>query len=58
MAAINARKRKLADGPRAWAAVPAFASRLSAIAAICSSQRGLELFSGSYRASALAGGNL
>ena len=56
MAAINATEAELARKSRAWAAVPAFASRLSAIAAILLVAAGTWLFAGSYRASALSGG--
>jgi hypothetical protein len=56
MAAINATEAELARRTRAWAAVPAFASRLSAIAAILLVAAGTWLFSGSYRPSALSGG--
>ena len=56
MAAINATEAELARRSRAWAAVPAFASRLSAIAAILLVAAGTWLFSSSYRPSALAGG--
>ncbi len=56
MAAINATEAELARRSRAWAAVPVFASRLSAIAAILLVAAGTWLFSGSYRPSALSGG--
>jgi len=56
MAAINATEAELARRSRAWAAVPAFASRLSDLAAILLVAAGTWIFSGSYRPSALSGG--
>ena len=56
MAAIDATEVDLTRRSRAWAAVPAFASRLSAIAAILLVAAGTWLFSGSYRSSVRAGG--
>ena len=56
MAAIDVKEADLTRRSRAWAAVPAFASRLSAIVAILLVAAGTWLFTGSYRASALTGG--
>jgi len=56
MAAIDAAEAELTRRSRAWAAVPAFASRLSAIAAILLVAAGTWLISGNYRASVLSGG--
>jgi len=56
MAAIDAREADLSRRARAWAAVPVFASRLSAIAAILLVAAGTWLFSGGYRSSVLSGG--
>src|SRR2546429_5726047 len=56
MAAIDVKEADLTRRSRAWAAVPAFASRLSAIVAILLVAAGTWLFSGSYRTSALSGG--
>jgi len=57
MAAINATEAELARRSRAWAAVPAFASRLSAIAAILLVAAGTWLFSGSYACVCFIGGD-
>ena len=56
MAAIEAREAELTRRARAWAAVPAFASRLSAIAALLLVMAGTWLFSGNHRQSVLANG--
>jgi len=56
MAAIDAAEADLTRRSRAWAAVPAFASRLSAVAAILLVAAGTWLFSGGYRSSVLPGG--
>ena len=56
MAAIDAAEVDLSRRARAWAAVPVFASRLSAIAAILLVATGTWLFSGGYRSSVLSGG--
>lgn len=57
MAAIEAREAELRRRSRAWAAVPAFASRLSAIAAILLVAAGTWLYTGS-RPSVTAQGGL
>ena len=56
MAAINATEADLSRRARAWAAVPVFASRLSAVAAILLVVAGTWLFSDGYRSSVLSGG--
>ncbi len=56
MAAIEAQEAELARRARAWAAVPAFASRLSAIAALLLVMAGTWLLSGAQRPSSLANG--
>jgi hypothetical protein len=56
IAAVDAREADLTRRARAWAAVPAFASRLSAIAAILLVAAGTWLFTGRYQSSVLAGG--
>lgn len=56
MAAIEAQEAELTRRARAWAAVPAFASRLSAIAALLLVMAGTWLLSGPRHPSALANG--
>jgi len=56
VAAIEAQEAELTRRARAWAAVPAFASRLSAIAALLLVMAGTWLFIGNNRQSALANG--
>jgi len=56
MAAIEAQEAELIRRSKAWAAVPAFASRLSAIAALLLVMAGTWLFTGNYRQSVLANG--
>jgi len=57
MAAIEAKENELAGRTRAWAAVPAFASRLSAIAALLLLVAGTWLYTGkSSKQSVLANG--
>ena len=56
MAAIDATEADIIRRARAWAAVPSFASRLSAVAAILLVAAGSWLFSGGYRQSVLSGG--
>ena len=52
MAAIAVQEVELGRRSRAWAAVPAFASRLSAIAALLLVMAGTWLYTGSHRQSA------
>lgn len=54
MAAIGARDGELSRRVRAWAAVPAFASRVSAIAVLLLLLAGTWLYTGSARRSSLA----
>ena len=56
IAAIEAQEAELTRRARAWAAVPAFASRLSAIAALLLVMAGTWLLSGPRRPSPLANG--
>jgi len=56
VAAIEAREAELTRRARAWAAVPAFASRLSAIAALLLVMAGTWLFTGNNRQSVLSNG--
>ncbi|HLK03645.1 MAG TPA: hypothetical protein VKT53_04325 [Candidatus Acidoferrum sp.] len=54
MAAIEAREAELSSRVRAWAAVPAFASRVSAIAVVLLLLAGTWLYTGNSRRSNLA----
>ena len=56
MAAIEAQENEFARRTRAWAAVPAFASRLSAIAALLLIAAGTWLYSGYNKQSVLVNG--
>jgi hypothetical protein len=56
MAAIEAQEVELARGARAWAAIPAFASRLSAIAVLLLVAAGTWIYTGNHRQSVLANG--
>jgi hypothetical protein len=56
MAAIEAREAELTRRARAWAAIPVFASRLSAIAALLLVVAGTWLYTGSHRQSVLSNG--
>ena len=56
MAAIEAQEVDLTRRTRAWAAVPAFASRLSAVAALLLVIAGTWLYTGNHRQSVLANG--
>jgi hypothetical protein len=56
MAAIEAREAELGRRARAWAAVPAFALRLSAVAALLLAMASTWLWTGSYRQPVPIGG--
>lgn len=56
IAAIEARESELGRRSRAWAAVPTFASRLSAIAALLLVMAGTWLYTGGQRATVAQGG--
>ena len=56
MAAIEARETELTRRARAWAAIPAYASRLSVIAALLLVAAGTWLYTGSHRQSVLSNG--
>ncbi len=56
MAAIESREAEITRGSRAWAAVPAFASRLSMIAALLLVVAGTWLYTGGQRPIVAQGG--
>ncbi len=56
MAAIESREAEITRRSRAWAAVPAFASRLSAIAALLLVVAGTWLYTGGQTSAPLQGG--
>ena len=56
MAAIEGQEAELSRRARAWVAIPAFASRLSAIAALLLIAAGTWLYTGSHRQSVLSNG--
>ena len=56
MAAIEGQEAELSRRARAWAAIPAFASRLSAVAALLLIVAGTWLYTGSHRQSVLSNG--
>ena len=58
MAAIEAREAQVTSRVRAWAAVPTFASRLSAVAVMLLLLAGTWLYTGSSRRSAASTGGL
>ena len=56
MASIEGQEAELSRRARAWAAIPAFASRLSAVAALLLIAAGTWLYTGSHRQSVLSNG--